>query len=392
MINLFYILFALSFNIKANFIGELYLVQIFIILISIYFFFNNSFKLKLLDYEKRILFLIILWFINQIFSDYINKTIFNDFVRGNIKILITYLSFYSFFKISKIKEISLLKILFWVSFFQIIFLFFINKDGFNLNWKMGGGVSITISLIIFFRLYYKKNDTNNLMIILLTTIGIASLSFETRFLFLFNFMVIFYIIVIEKFRIKKILTIFILTIFFYYLMSNIYQVIISNELLPDALIIKQEIQSNELGFLLGGRNEFISSFAAIKDSPWLGHGSWAKNCDYVYLKYDVMIDLDPSAKLRLGDCLIPTHSIIFGSWVTSGIFGFIFWLHITFKIFKKIINDIILNNQQMVLIFFLGILLIWDFLFSPYGALRMVLIPLYIVIILLTNKDKKNSF
>ena len=35
MINLFYILFALSFNIKANFIGELYLVQIFIILISI---------------------------------------------------------------------------------------------------------------------------------------------------------------------------------------------------------------------------------------------------------------------------------------------------------------------------------------------------------------------
>jgi hypothetical protein len=46
----------------------------------------------------------------------------------------------------------------------------------------------------------------------------------------------------------------------------------------------------------------------------------------------------------------------------------------------------------MVLIFFLGILLIWDFLFSPYGALRMVLIPLYIVIILITNKDKKNSF
>ena len=63
----------------------------------------------------------------------------------------------------------------------------------TLNWKMGGGVSITISLIIFFRLYHKKNDTNNLMIILLTTIGIASLSFETRLLFLFNFIIKIYV-------------------------------------------------------------------------------------------------------------------------------------------------------------------------------------------------------
>ena len=59
MVNLFYILFAISFKIKTNFIGDLYLAQILIILISIYFLFKNSDHLKLFSYEKKILFLII---------------------------------------------------------------------------------------------------------------------------------------------------------------------------------------------------------------------------------------------------------------------------------------------------------------------------------------------
>ena len=95
MINLLYILFALSFHYKINLIGDLYFAQILIILISIYFFFNKTDKLNLIYYEKIILILIVLWQLNQLISDHINEISFNDSARGNIKIIITFLSFYS---------------------------------------------------------------------------------------------------------------------------------------------------------------------------------------------------------------------------------------------------------------------------------------------------------
>ena len=118
MVNLFYILFAISFKIKTHFIGDLYLAQIFIILISIYFLFKKTDHLKLVSYEKIILFLIILWFLNQIISDQVNQISFNNSARGTLKIIITYLSFYSFFKLSKSSNISMIKILLWICYLK----------------------------------------------------------------------------------------------------------------------------------------------------------------------------------------------------------------------------------------------------------------------------------
>ena len=98
MINIFYILFGLSFNYKISFIGDLYMAQIIIIFVSIYTILRWSDKNLLHDYEKIILFLVFLWLVNQIFSDIINKIDFTDYIRGNAKILVTFLSFYVFFK------------------------------------------------------------------------------------------------------------------------------------------------------------------------------------------------------------------------------------------------------------------------------------------------------
>ena len=392
MVNLFYILFAISFSFKTNFIGDLYLSQIFIVLISIYFFLKNSDHSKLISYEKKILFLIILWFFNQIVSDLVNQTSFNNSARGNAKILITYLSFYSFFKLSKSPNISLIKILLWICIVNLFLMFTAYNNSFMLSWKFSGGVSLSISLIIFFNQYYKNYLTNNYLLILIFGLGILSLLIGTRYVFLFNALFVFYIILFEKFSIKQTIPIVLSSLIFYLFITNVYEMLIVNELLPNTLLEKQISQNSELGVLLGGRGEIYSSYMAIVDAPILGHGSWAENCDYIYAIYDQKILFNPNVKFDLSNCLIKSHSVILGSWVNSGIFGFMFWFYIIIILIKKLIIKVQTNNVSLTLLIYLAISLSWDIIFSPYGGTRMVYAPLCIVIILLQNNEKIPHF
>ena len=392
MVNLFYILFAISFSFKTNFIGDLYLSQIFIVLISIYFFLKNSDHLKLISYEKKILFLIILWFFNQIVSDLVNQTSFNNSARGNAKILITYLSFYSFFKLSKSPNISLIKILLWICIVNLFLMFTAYNNSFMLSWKFSGGVSLSISLIIFFNQYYKNYLTNNYLLILIFGLGILSLLIGTRYVFLFNALFVFYIILFEKFSIKQTIPIVLSSLIFYLFITNVYEMLIVNELLPNTLLEKQISQNSELGVLLGGRGEIYSSYMAIVDAPILGHGSWAENCDYIYAIYDQKILFNPNVKFDLSNCLIKSHSVILGSWVNSGIFGFMFWFYIIIILIKKLIIKVQTNNVSLTLLIYLAISLSWDIIFSPYGGTRMVYAPLCIVIILMQNNEKIPHF
>ena len=392
MVNLFYILFAISFTLKTNFIGDLYLAQVLTIFISIYFLFKDSDHLKLVSYEKKILFLIILWFLNQIVSDQVNQISFNNSARGSAKIIITYLSFYSFFKLSKSLNISMIKILLWICIVNLFLMFTAYNNSFMLSWKFSGGVSLSISLIIFFNLYYKNYLTNNYLLFLIFGIGILSLFINTRYLFLFNTLFVFYTILFEKFKINRIIPIVLSSLIFYLFITNIYEMLIVYELLPNTLLEKQISQNSELGTLLGGRSEIFSSYMAIVDAPIIGHGSWAENCKYIYSIYDQIIQYNPNIKVNLTRCLIKSHSIIFGSWVNSGIFGFLFWFYIIIIIVKKLIKDVRTNGNLLTLLLYLTITVFWDIIFSPYGGNRMVYLPLCIVIILMNNNQKLLHF
>ena len=392
MVNLFYILFAISFTLKTNFIGDLYLAQVLTIFISIYFLFKDSDHLKLVSYEKKILFLIILWFLNQIVSDQVNQISFNNSARGTAKIIITYLSFYSFFKLSKSLNISMIKILLWICIVKLFLMFTAYNNSFMLSWKFSGGVSLSISLIIFFNLYYKNYLTNNYLLFLILGIGILSLFINTRYLFLFNTLFVFYTILFEKFKINRIIPIVLSSLIFYLFITNIYEMLIVYELLPNTLLEKQISQNSELGTLLGGRSEIFSSYMAIVDAPIIGHGSWAENCKYIYSIYDQIIQYNPNIKVNLTRCLIKSHSVIFGSWVNSGIFGFLFWFYIIIIIVKKLIKDVRTNGNLLTLLLYLTITVFWDIIFSPYGGNRMVYLPLCIVIILMNNNQKLLHF
>ena len=121
------------------------------------------------------------------------------------------------------------------------------------------------------------------------------------------------------------------------------------------------------------RGETGASIPAIRDSPFIGHGSWAKNPKYVimYLQ-NAGARLDtPNSLYLIRKALIPTHSHIFGGWVEAGLAGGVFWIFIFAFVGWTIIQAIGRNLQNLMpMICFMGMMFLWDLVFSPFGQDR----------------------
>jgi hypothetical protein len=138
--------------------------------------------------------------------------------------------------------------------------------------------------------------------------------------------------------------------------------------------------SGALGVFFGGRSEIFISARAILDSPIIGHGSWAKDPEYVWQFIESMrsYGYEPSWKVRKAG-LIPTHSHLFGAWVEGGVLGGVFWLWVLFLAARGLFALYWIRGPLTPLIAFVGFLLVWDVLFSPFGAERRFVTPFYII-------------
>lgn len=132
---------------------------------------------------------------------------------------------------------------------------------------------------------------------------------------------------------------------------------------------KYEFQSSGAGgVLLGGRSEFLASSVAIIDSPLIGHGSWAKDPLYQAILYDRMAELGyENMGDEFEDGLIPSHSYLLGAWVESGAVGAVFWCWVLWLTASALYRA---SGREPLFPFFafIGMSLIWNVLFSPYGA------------------------
>lgn len=133
---------------------------------------------------------------------------------------------------------------------------------------------------------------------------------------------------------------------------------------------KYERQSSgEAGIVLGGRYDILGSSVAIIDSPLLGHGSWAKDPMYGAILNASMAELgyENIGGAFEDDDLIPSHSYLFGAWVESGIVGAVFWFWVLWLTASGLMRA---SGREPLFPFFvfIGTLLMWNVLFSPYGA------------------------
>ncbi len=125
---------------------------------------------------------------------------------------------------------------------------------------------------------------------------------------------------------------------------------------------------NPLGVIAGGRAEILSSTHAVRDSPILGHGSWAKDPRYVELQRQGLLDLGiPGGNAPTDPTLIPTHSYLLGSWVWAGLAGGLFWLAIAALALWVLANMYAVRSGLTPLIVFVASWLLWNIAFSPYA-------------------------
>lgn len=141
-------------------------------------------------------------------------------------------------------------------------------------------------------------------------------------------------------------------------------------------------QSSRLGVVIGGRPEILISSYAIFQKPLLGFGSWPQNCELVALYNQLKSKFDIESNQIEHGCLIPTHSHLFGSWVSAGILAVPIWLYVLWIFSKWCIRALRDANFQEVAPFFMGCVVIWNVLFSPFSGRERVTDAFYISVVL----------
>ena len=139
----------------------------------------------------------------------------------------------------------------------------------------------------------------------------------------------------------------------------------------------------EFGVLLGGRPEILASSRAVMDSPILGHGSWAHGADYAaYLLDARLLGYDTPLSIGLKEDIIPSHSHLVGAWVEAGILGAVFWAWVAFLCLRVLSCAYLIRDRMVTMIAFIGFILLWDIVSSPFGGDRRLLTAWYVVLMM----------
>jgi hypothetical protein len=201
-------------------------------------------------------------------------------------------------------------------------------------WKFGYGFSVTLLMVLIATVFYKRSLLSYVTVfIIIAGIGLANIIMGYRSLggvlcLTLSFMVSQALARNNIFKIKPMANRRFILLAAALLVGgwsvfNLYGTLAESGLLGYDAMWKYETQkSGAYGVLIGGRTEILSSVVAIKDSPIVGHGSWAKNCHYTDILSEMRRKFGYFQGPENEDCLIPTHSILLGAW---GKQAWIFW-------------------------------------------------------------------
>lgn len=353
--------------------------------------------------DAKLFFLMVtLWFGGAFVTDLIQGTSADDLVRGWSKILFFSITFAYLYLTTKGKLHLLIWYFLGLNVGALATLLIAPDDFFfDYPWKFGYGPPATafmmfcistrffmrfagpwgqVAATIFVAALNLAGNSRAVFALLLAVAGIVALgAFFTR--------------VLRGRRLPKML--FALTLlgsfFFYEGVVAIYETAATSGILgPDALEKYENQTQSGMGVLLGGRAESLVSTQAIADSPIIGHGSWAKNYSYVALYIDA---LEKRGVPIIGEPyhtgLIPSHSFLLGSWVEHGIFGGLFWIYIFALCGRSLYSLFHIPSGPRPLVTFVILTLMWDVLFSPFGAQQRFVVPVELCFVLWAIRNER---
>ena len=324
---------------------------------------------------RKFLYLGLLWLAAQVLTDIIRHSPFEDYSRGWSKILLTLTHFAT---IALLIRQSQRRFILYGAGLVLggMLTFFIAPGEFAVDYPWKFGISLPTTILICLRAGMLARRRQITAVTMLVAIGAINLYLGFRSLgaVCAASAIYSYFQLSPRFadsrrrKLQKVWTVAGLAAGVWGI-SAIYAHGAQNGWFGEVEREKYELQSSgDAGIILGGRYDLLGSSVAIFDSPLLGHGSWAKDPIYRAILYGRMAELGyQNSGGDLEDGLIPSHSYLFGAWVESGIVGAAFWFWVLWFTARALIRAS--GREPMFPFFaFIGMLLIWNVLFSPYGA------------------------
>lgn len=371
---------------KFSIIGELFVHEIVLVGAVPYFLVTRS------DGKNKALVAIVLvmvglWFFSQVLTDLIRDTAFEDYSRGWAKIIFFGSAFYALSRIVNTPVRAFL----WIGassiavFFRSFQLF--EDQDWVILWKFGIGPALLTAAILpsLWRLLKNPDDCSlyRRIAFLHFTFGVFSFFLNARsfagLAILTGFFVWFYPMYKGR-RIAASGIVISLGLFLLLAVSlvNVYSLGASSGFFGEEARSKYETQvmygNSTFDILIGGRSESLVSTIAISDSPFIGHGSWAKDYRYAALYLELRArfsEVAPDMLYRdsMKDGLIPSHSYLLGAWVEAGVLGALFWVVVVWISFFKVIPAAVERSDVIGLLALLLLpVFLWNIFFSPFGA------------------------
>jgi hypothetical protein len=138
--------------------------------------------------------------------------------------------------------------------------------------------------------------------------------------------------------------------------------------------------------IFSSRSEVFSEYLAIRESPIIGHGSYAPLTTELrdkLLPWLLQNRLQTNlAQLESGiNYVIPVHSGIFAFWVWFGILAVPFFLYTVWRAISTI-----RTRDALPIVYYFAVLTSWDVFFSPFGMYARMQYPLTLIGLLIFLK------
>lgn len=335
-----------------------------------------------------VLVVVAVWLFGAIMTDLIKATAFEDLVRGWSKIFFFTITFVFLYLATEGKLLRITLFLLGLGVGDLLTLAHQQDDFFLAEpWKFGFGPPITLFIMVFIStLSFRRLVGLWGQVAVIAALASLNLVLNSRSVFgllLASASIGALAEVLGWFLRGKRLPkpVFAATLVgafvFCQSVASVYGWAASSGILGPEALEKYEVQTQGgMGILLGGRAESLVSTQAIMDSPIIGHGSWARDYSYVSLYIQA---LEQRGVPIIGDPyssgLIPSHSFLLGSWVEFGILGAIFWIYVLALCGRALYSLFHIPDWCRPFVTFVLLSLMWDVLFSPFGAQQRFLVP-----------------
>lgn len=150
-----------------------------------------------------------------------------------------------------------------------------------------------------------------------------------------------------------------------------YEIVAAQGGVGEAARAKYETQAaGRFGLLLTSRIDFVAGLMAVRESPVIGYGSWARDeggfMQQAYQMAEVPYNLSGSSYEFFNR--IPTHSALLEAWVEHGLLATGFWWLVMFLVLRAYTRGAMIDRRWGLLAAIVIMWIGWNIIFSPFGG------------------------